>query len=67
MKYVLLLTLSLGSCNTERQIQMQIGRYDVKNHKVFFVPETPWTEVVSDSNFSMRTMRFRNTSVRKSH
>jgi hypothetical protein len=61
---LLVLLITLISCNTTRQVQMQRGTYEVKNNKIYFQPVESWHKF--DITSAPDTIfRMRNTAVRK--
>lgn len=60
---IVLLAITLISCNTTREVQMQRGVYEVVNNRVNFKPIENWhklNDAAPDTIF-----RLRNTSVKK--
>lgn len=59
----LLLSITLLSCNTERQLQVQKGQYVSYNGHVRFEPSNEWKQIPLDTTW--RGFRVRNVPVRK--
>lgn len=51
------------SCKTERQNQLQVGKYHIIQGRVYFVPEGQWAKISNDTSFNGFLVK--NSSVRK--
>jgi hypothetical protein len=64
LSLAIILLITLLSCNTVRQTQLQPGTVTITKGHIYFEPSKDWKNIPSDTTF--QSFRVKNTAVKKS-